>query len=335
MRIRGSKLLGSCLAASALALAGRSEAQVAQPIMSAPIVLNESAPAAVNSVQLDYLLMRRSTPNSQPLVNSVTGASVFNATDFDFDFESGVQAKYIHQTCDGWGYEFRYFGIYDTNAQASFPVPPNGTAATNPPTFITTDGNFTGNFFYRSDLNSFELNGRRTLSDRLTLIAGVRYINLNERFGGTYGDGSPIFATQDSTVNNSMFGLQTGVDANLWNSCSGKLRVDGFVRAGIYNNDVSTTFRAEVPAVGFVRGGDDSQNRASFVADLGVNASYQISQNVSVRLGYQFLWLSGVALATEQLSTTDNFNPTGTGVPRLNFGDAFYNGINFGVEYRW
>jgi hypothetical protein len=67
-------------------------------------------------------------------------------------------------------------------------------------------------------------------------------------------------------------------------------------------------------------------------------ATYRINYQWTLRAGYQFLFVDGVALATE------NFNPV---APALNNpfdprevvinddGNVFYHGWNAGVEFMW
>jgi hypothetical protein len=50
------------------------------------------------------------------------------------------------------------------------------------------------------------------------------------------------------------------------------------------------------------------------------------------RTGYNFFWLSGVAVPVDQLNTTDVLNNTAT----INTnGSVFLNGVQFGLESRW
>ena len=50
------------------------------------------------------------------------------------------------------------------------------------------------------------------------------------------------------------------------------------------------------------------------------------------RTGYNFFWLSGVAVPADQLSTTDLLG--GTATINTN-GSVYLNGLQFGLESRW
>ncbi len=330
MRTRLTVPFSVCLAA-ALLCSGRAHAQ-------ASLDFDDGRPQPTATVQVDWLLMHRNRPISQSLIRTQPGGvDILNGDDFDFGMDSGIQVKALYQLDADWSAEFRYFGIYDTNSALRFRLPVGGFGEqTNPPsgTFNADAGSF-GEYFYRSDLNSFDLNLRRALDPSFTLVAGMRYINLNEHLGGlyNYAGAAPGQEKLDWNTNNNLYGFQIGVDTKLWTSAGGRLQLDGFVRAGIYANDASSTFNFRF-AGGADSGGVDSQLHTSFVADAGLNLTYNVTQSISLRTGYQFLWLSGVALASEQVNTT-GFIQAG-GIPtNINFGDAFYNGLNVGVEFRW
>ena len=71
-------------------------------------------------------------------------------------------------------------------------------------------------------------------------------------------------------------------------------------------------------------------NHAAFVGELGVSASYQFTNVWSVWAGYGVLWLSGVALAPDQL----DYN-LGGGTVLDSRGNVLYHGGHLGLEARW
>ena len=67
---------------------------------------------------------------------------------------------------------------------------------------------------------------------------------------------------------------------------------------------------------------------------MNIAAVYQITDHWAIRGGYQLLWLSGVAIGSEQLHTL-NLN-SGNGLPAMNTShDAFFHGALVGVERTW
>lgn len=67
-----------------------------------------------------------------------------------------------------------------------------------------------------------------------------------------------------------------------------------------------------------------------FIGDLTLLAGWHITPNFSLQLGYDFLWVAGIATATRQfnLDATDN-NSVDPG------GQTFYNGLSFGFYGSW
>lgn len=89
------------------------------------------------------------------------------------------------------------------------------------------------------------------------------------------------------------------------------------------------------PATPFPQGTVDRRSAASqfgpgFVGDLSLFAGWNVTPNFSLKAGYDFLWVAGVATATRQFNL-DNIrqNPIDGG------GQIFYNGLSLGCEGSW
>jgi len=69
---------------------------------------------------------------------------------------------------------------------------------------------------------------------------------------------------------------------------------------------------------------------AGFIGDLTLLAGWQITPNFSLQVGYDFLWVAGIATASRQfnLDNRDN-NAIDVG------GQTFYNGLSFGFYGSW
>lgn len=67
-----------------------------------------------------------------------------------------------------------------------------------------------------------------------------------------------------------------------------------------------------------------------FIGDLTLFAGWQISPNFSLQVGYDFLWVAGMATATRQFNLDDrDNNAIDVG------GQTFYNGVSFGFNGSW
>ena len=69
---------------------------------------------------------------------------------------------------------------------------------------------------------------------------------------------------------------------------------------------------------------------AGFIGDLTILAGWQIKPNFALQIGYDFLWIAGMATANRQfnLDNRDN-NAIDVG------GQTFYNGVSFGFNGSW
>ena len=65
-----------------------------------------------------------------------------------------------------------------------------------------------------------------------------------------------------------------------------------------------------------------------------LSAIWRINDRCGLRVGYNLLWLTGVALAPDQFDFSASTGPeAGAGVQRT--GSLFLNGASAGVEARW
>ena len=67
-----------------------------------------------------------------------------------------------------------------------------------------------------------------------------------------------------------------------------------------------------------------------FLSDLTILAGLQVTPNFTVQVGYDFLWVAGIATATRQFNL-DNVRPNSID----GGGQIFYNGLSMGVEGSW
>jgi hypothetical protein len=167
-------------------------------------------------------------------------------------------------------------------------------------------------------------------------LAGFRYISYRERLAA-FVAGDANF--QNGTIiefrpNNDLYGLQIGAEGVLWQPTE-RFRVEGVLKAGVYANAASSWLGAT--AVGSGGAGDEGPNtwrvdHTAFAGDLNFVGVYQLSPHWALRGGYQMLWLSGVALGSEQLHDL-NFSIGQVGV-NVTHG-VFFHGALAGLEATW
>jgi hypothetical protein len=283
-------------------------------------------------------MLRRERPDSVNVLSIVGGPEIFNMSDFRFNFEPGIDLGVLYHNGCGTAIEGRYLGVWDTDDSRDRGALPGGTVIAfgtmPPPSLVTLPSTTVFRFDYESELNSGELNLRRGQCDNFTLLAGVRYLNLNESFIAQLDFiGVPVgVATATTEVDNQLYGLQVGAEGVFWSDSCGRFSLGGFGKGGIYHNSVEHEgtfqyFGAAPP--NFDTRGRRSESEVTFVAETGVNFTYCITCNCSLVVGYQALWLDGVALASDQITSTGNLFLSEVGIDVD--GDVFYHGALAGA----
>lgn len=184
-------------------------------------------------------------------------------------------------------------------------------------------------------LQSAELNWRRRTCGPVTWLAGFRWVewNQNMQLLDHYGMTAPTPLMQAERFNvgtvNDLYGGQAGADVMLWNN-GGPIRFNAVGKAGVFYNTAGQTFsgysQGDLPTL------SAAAQQTAFFGELGVFGTWQITNWLAWRTGYNFFWLSGVAVPVDQLATTD----VGAGTATINTnGSVFLNGVQFGLESRW
>lgn len=286
------------------------------------------------TVRSDAIFLRRSDPGSRVLAANQAapgGTVVLNANQFDFTTDSGwdIYLARAHVLGD-WGVEANFLkldGWQDRLPAMLRPGPGNGVWVR----LATPFGDDTASDIagaYSSQLYSFEINGRNEITDRLTFLAGFRYVDLQEELGLTQDVLAVHRIDYAFNARNHLAGFQMGLDSQLltWRRVS----VEGILKAGIYGNSADND--AAITVAGAPAGySSASKCGAAFVGELDFAALYAITDHLAVRGGYQMLWIDGVALASRQLEVSDPLSHTGAVDAR---GTVFYHGAFVGLEYR-
>ena len=114
----------------------------------------------------------------------------------------------------------------------------------------------------------------------------------------------------------------------------GRWNWEGTGKAGIFGNAAEQHSDPIVDFPAFVvrPGRSESTGNVAFVGDLNLTAIYQINAVWGARLGYNLIWIDGVALAPDQLDFT-NTTTSGSGIDTD--GGVFLHGVSAGLEARW
>lgn len=302
---------------------------------------------------VDYMLLKREGVGRTVNFTSrgIAGPIVLSTDNFDFDEASGFRFSSMFQIGPGSSLEFVYYGLFfweseatvtsDTNnlfsALSRFGTLPFGG-------FAETDESDLQTARYASKFDNFEINFRQRWVAPSTRyqgswLIGARYFKLDEQFSlFTQSTLNQAAADYRVTVFNSLTGMQFGGD--IWFCLIPGLRVGGEAKAGVYGNHAgqTTTIFATSLATPFQE--TAKTNDVAFVGDVSLLATYRINYNWNVKLGYHFLYVEGVALASETFNPTPPtifFPPPGANRTAQigDDSDVFYHGFMAGLEFMW
>lgn len=275
------------------------------------------------------IFLHRSAPAAFPLVTTATigTPTLIDAADFTFGYQSGFDLSAIRQLNDCCGVDVRYFQVDSWNETIG-PV----TTTSSLVRFQNSSNSSVFNIphpvsaTYDSLLRSAEFNVRRQAGDWLTLLVGFRYINLEESLGANQGT---FFSHRVETQNN-LYGGQVGAEGLLWSN--GCLKFDAWSKAGLYGNDAHASYSFRFPAIPIANiDANTQQTHVAFAGEVGLAGTLQLTDHISLRGGYQLLWLDRLALATEQFGVSSI--PSKMGIDTT--GNVFYHGAIASLEISW
>ena len=304
--------------------------------------------------QAEALALRRDASGDLPfaaLPIASGGATVALGTqNLDFEYRAGGRALVARTLGDWHAMEVCYFGLSDWNEMASVvDATPNdqgerGTLLSpfsdfgNPPV-AGLDYNGVVSIRYSSSLDNIEWNLRRRLEMppgrmQTSVLIGGRYMRIRERIGYHSVSNVPALdTTYDVTTrtDNQMVGVQVGalfefqVEPRWWIDCE--------VKGTAFDNraDQDSDYVHSAQGTQFRR---RAAHASTFALDLRLDLIYQVSQRVSAYIGYQALWVDGLALASENLGTDLNVFIPGPAV-LVDDGRVVYHGPHIGGTLTW
>jgi hypothetical protein len=272
----------------------------------------------------DMVALARVGNNSFTLLsNGQGGSEVLNARDLNFEMRTGPKLNLIvHDILLGGDLELGWMRVDGfTLSKAAL----NGSSPLffESPLLTADASSYDGmSFNYISRLSTAEANLRYDLGDRFSLLGGFRYIDLHEQMDGMF-IGAPDARFITSNTDNHLYGFQLGGELQVIKLQ--KIMVAGIAKAGIFSNQSDLNlYGADGSSAGGIKG------QLAFLGEVDLVGSYSITDNIAIRLGYQAMWLQGVALASDQFQMPSDISPPGW-YPNTK-GSLFYHGAFLGVE---
>ncbi len=283
------------------------------------------------SIRAGALALHRSRPDSAQLFfNFFDPTQGLDAASFDLGFKPAWEVSLGHRLTDALDFEIRYLSGDAWTSRAMVATDSADPLVINArtPIFLAAGRNIDAT--YGSDLRSFEANLRMVRNERVTWLVGFRYLELDEQLRADLVD----FVTFDPTVvyqattSNRLYGGQIGADVRLL-EMGPRLWLDLLGKAAILGNANGQTSRLDTGLANV-----QVHQRASSAAFLGeahLSLMYTVTPRFSLRLSYGALWITNLALATEQLNATSFAALDGIQTD----GQTVYHGGAVGVEYRF
>jgi hypothetical protein len=307
------------------------------------------------TVSADFIILDRVGSVSYTLVEKVSssvpykdlrhtfGPELLNANELHQGFSGGPRLGLIHHGDDGYDLEVSYFQIDGWDVSRSIgPTPNDWLIMRAPGSFLQTQNDYPTLqqrmvWDYDSRLYNAEVNVRRNLWPRMTVLAGFRWVNLTEDLEGILLP-SMVHSTGsfwDTQTKNNLYGLQIGADAKLLER--DRFSIDGLLKTGIFDNRIDEATTVRMARLQFPESA--STNHLAFLGELGVQCKYRVTQRLSLKAGYEAIWLQGVALAPAQIAETYSHYaklPQDIYVQALGINcssGVFYHGATAGLEY--
>jgi hypothetical protein len=268
------------------------------------------------------MFLKRSDPDSNTLFVDNSYAAIGDASDLDFAMNGGLLAEVRYLPNDVWYLEGRYFGVNDFESSSSYSstsgahLPGSGGAG-------VANGGVDVTNTYTSELHSAELNALWNFCDRVRIGGGFRALELNEELESELETASSV-GEYENYVSNRLYGGQGVLDATLFDN-GGIFFVDGFLKLGAFGNHAKHTNYYDGGGATF--SGESVDDIATFVGEVGVNGNVQLTRHIQFRVGYNFLWLNGVGLSSDQIGNT----VTGASPGVFADNDVSYNGLNLAI----
>lgn len=269
------------------------------------------------------VLDRRSNLEQTDLFFDSTSAAMLNTADFNLETEAGVRVGFLLASPCGNDWTGEYFGIHTFQDSIT-----RTDAAGITDVFFGQTGAALASLTaeYESNLDSLDFTIRSRQARRLALLAGVRYVQVDEVFNSIHDPATRVgwFSHSD----NDLFGFQFGCQGLIFEA--GRWRLETTAKAGPYFNDIDVHVRVNPPGQDFVSK-HVSHGHTAFVGDLRLGVVCQLGPRLNFRIGYQGLWIEGMALAPNQ----NNNISFATNLESVDLGGVIYQGGYIGFDLSW
>ena len=334
------------------------------PSATAPVPETTITPDAGNGgdpwyLQGEFLYLRRDAPRRNLSLDLADGFTLVDTKSLHFDFEPGFRVGVGYQCTPCWALEVTFFATADWSNHQGFAAlntpGVNGAFAGSLfsgfsqfgkfPTLFPFDGAQANFLAYSASLHDLEVNLRHQLVANnnfvLTGLFGVRNVHDHERFlftavGTADGSaaGTPATGEYATETNNDTFTFQAGGDLSYWFGDSFALTGMAKMGWGVNRTRERSAINGAFTAgpTPFSVSATSEHVGSSGLLEYGLFANWRLTHGAMVRVGYQAIFLTNMALAPRQL----NFLTSPAAQLNVDHnGTLFLHGPSAGLEFTW
>lgn len=318
-----------------------------------PPPLDYFSPRARWYIASDIIALKRDPSDERPIATlGATDNVVLSTSDLRNEFEAGARLTVGRRLSDWYAIEATYFGLTTWNAFAAVrddTVNINATEGNlfspfsnfgNPAGVIGLDFNALASIENRSSLDNFEISLRQQVDLPpsglgASMLYGVRMMNLRETFRYRTESASPVAGSiNDISVDtdNDLIGFQLGSVLEFQIEDRGWITVE--MKGVVAHNGAGQVTTGDLEALATPLDSARDETRTAFVGDISVALVYRFTPGILGRIGYQSMWVDGVALASENLQADPDLLTLGP--PQLvHDGSVVYHGPFAGLMFTW
>ncbi len=308
-------------------------------------------------VMAELLALRRDQDGNRVFATlGAGGPSVLESGDLHDEFDAGVRVMVGRALGDWYRLEALYSGSYSWGHTAAVRnVDANALAGTgnlfspfsdfgNAGAINGLDYNELASIGYTSDLDNFEFNLRRRIKVwpgpwAVSFLLGARVMRIEEQFA--YFTTANVPAAQGAIndvqvgTGNTLVGMQLGLQLQYMVVPRGW--IDFEIKGVIFANDADqNTFYRNVDENGVttITRGAAGEQATSYMGDLALMFIYQFTPTFTFRMGYNAMFLEGVAIASENFQSNVNLLRLGP-AEIIHNGRVVYHGPTLGLTWSW
>ncbi len=310
---------------------------------------------------VDFMFLQRDNATSGAVITeeSVGGqppVPLFTTRSMQAATAPGMRLFYGELGPDCMGWEVGYLGVYgmfgavDRSANDTLSIPgllgsiPGWNSADEVrPTYASSLNTVEANIFtYRccpecsSDSFLWSHLGNKPVCHCSNWLFGFRWAGLEEQADLNVlccRATNDVFTSYSVRTSSQMLGPQVGFRGRRqWKNWA----VEGWAKAmlagTLLSSNADPIFTSIAPGTPYREARRLTDAGVGFLGDLNYTVTRRLNDTWWLRLGYNMIWLSGVALAPDQWDFTKTL--TG-GTTLVGGGGVFLHGVNLGLEARW